>query len=91
MSGTIAGGKLAAKTNKQRHGEDFFKTIGRKGGLVHSNGGFASLKVGKDGLTGPERAKKYGAVGGRKSKKRPAKDDIDKIEEILEQESGRNR
>lgn len=94
MSGTIAGGKLAAKTNKQRHGEDFFRTIGRKGGVNgHGSdykGGFASDKVGPDGMTGRERAKKYGAEGGRISRRGPAKDDIDKAEEVLEQESGRD-
>jgi len=29
-------------------------------GEMSTTGGFASDKVGKDGLTGPERAKKYG-------------------------------
>ena len=32
-------------------------------------GGFASEKVGKDGLTGRERARKYGAIGRRISKR----------------------
>ena len=32
-------------------------------------GGFASEKVGKDGLTGRERARKYGAIGGHISKR----------------------
>lgn len=67
MSGTLAGGRKAAKTNKMRHGDDFYKRIGSKGGSHSCNGGFASEKVGKDGLTGRERAKLVGAEGGRKS------------------------
>lgn len=46
MSGTKAGGTKAAKTNKERHGEDFFKKIGAKGGRNGKGpdykGGFAS-------------------------------------------------
>lgn len=37
-------------------------------------GGFASEKPGKDGLTGPERAKIAGTKGGKRSKRGPAKD-----------------
>lgn len=72
MSGTINGGKKAAKTNLKLHGKDFYKEIGRKGGKRSSTGGFASQKVGLDGLTGLERARIAGAKGGRKSKRTPA-------------------
>ena len=45
MVGTKAGGQKAAATNKERHGKDFYREIGRKGG---KNGtghvGFAVLK-----------------------------------------------
>ena len=34
MSETVSGGKLAAKTNKERHGEDFYNIQGAKGGRV---------------------------------------------------------
>ena len=75
MAGTKDGGRKAALTNKLKHGEDFYKNIGRKGGKSGEHkGGFASLKVGKDGLTGAERAKKYGAIGGKRSKRGKAKD-----------------
>lgn len=60
MSGTKAGGLKAAKTNKARNGEDFFKRIGRIGGYNGHTGGFAS---------NPELAKRAGAIGGRKSKR----------------------
>lgn len=32
MSGSVEGGLKAAKTNKERHGKDFFRIIGAKGG-----------------------------------------------------------
>lgn len=73
MSGTKAGAKKAAETNKKRHGKDFYAQIGRKGGQNGHTGGWASETVGKDGLTGYERAKKWGAVGGKKSKRGAAR------------------
>ena len=69
MSGTVDGGRLAAQTNRRRHGKDFYARIGRKGGRRGQNGGFASLKVGGDGLTGPQRARIAGAQGGQKSRR----------------------
>lgn len=73
MAGNKAGGKKAAKTNIERHGEDFYKVIGAKGGSHSSTGGFYSDKVGEDGLTGRERAVIAGRKGGLKSKRGPAK------------------
>jgi hypothetical protein len=69
MAGTLSGGRKAAQTNKERHGEDFYKRIGAAGGRKSRGGGFASDIVGKDGLTGRERAKIAGAKGGRNSKR----------------------
>lgn len=60
MSGTKAGGIKAAKTNKQRHGKDFFKRIGKIGGRNGHTGGFAA---------NPEFAKICGAKGGRISRR----------------------
>lgn len=74
MTGTKAGGQKAAKTNKERHGEGFYARIGKKGGQNGHTGGFASGAVGKDGLTGYERARIAGAKGGaisRRTKKEP--------------------
>lgn len=43
MSGTKAGGLKCAATNKLKHGEDFYKRIGSKGGKVKNpNKGFGS-------------------------------------------------
>lgn len=69
MAGTREGGKKAALTNKKKYGNNFYANIGRKGGSNGHNGGFASEKVGRDGLTGSERAKKAGSIGGKNSKR----------------------
>lgn len=74
MPGNRQGGIKAAKTNKERHGDDFFVKIGRKGGLASTpTGGFGSDKVGKDGLTGRERSKVAGSKGGKKSSRASVK------------------
>ena len=64
MAGTKAGGIKARKTNYERHGKDFYAKIGAKGGRISKGGGFASDVVGKDGLTGLERARIVGRKGG---------------------------
>jgi general stress protein YciG len=73
MAGTKTGGMKAASTIKKRHGRDFYAEIGRKGGSNGHTGGFATETVGKDGLTGPQRAAIAGAKGGRKSRRGPAR------------------
>lgn len=69
MSGTVAGGKKAAATNIAKHGAGFYAKIGAKGGAASRLGGFASDRVGDDGLTGRERARIVGAKGGRISRR----------------------
>lgn len=68
MAGTKAGG-LKAKLRNLEKDPDFYKNIGRKGGKNGHTGGFASMSVGKDGLTGSERASLVGQRGGRISKR----------------------
>lgn len=65
MSGTKAGGKKAAETNRLKYGNDFYKNIGKRGGMSSNTGGFASEKIGMDGMTGNQRARIVGAKGGR--------------------------
>ncbi len=48
MPGTIAGGKKAAKKNKQLYGPNYYHTIGKMGGEISRGGGFA--KMDKDRL-----------------------------------------
>ena len=69
MAGTKAGGKKTAQTNIARHGKDFYSKIGKKGGASGNTGVFASDVIGKDGLTGRERASRAGRIGGLKSKR----------------------
>lgn len=63
MAGTKTGGKSAAMTNKKKYGENFYREIGAKGGKLGHTGGFAA------GTEGRERARKYGAIGGRLSRR----------------------
>lgn len=72
MAGTKIGGIKAATTNKTKYGLDFYAQIGAKGGRKGKTGGFASLKIGADGLTGRQRAELAGAKGGKKSRRRKA-------------------
>ncbi len=69
MAGTKNGGAKAAATNKNKYGPDFYARIGAMGGKMGKTGGFASAQVGKDGLTGRERARLAGAAGGRISRR----------------------
>ena len=91
MSGTLEGGRKARDKNYKRYGEDFYRNIGRKGGS-------APTEKPKGFAANPELARKAGAIGGRVSRRTGIKNgegktsnkDIEAIEEVLEQESGRN-
>jgi general stress protein YciG len=61
MAGTVEGGKKAAATNKERHGEDFYSGIGEDGGRKSRGGGFAK---------NPELAREAGRKGGLRSKRK---------------------
>ena len=74
MAGTTEGGRKAAATNYKLHGADFYAKIGAKGGRNGHTGGFASDVIGKDGLTGRERAKLVGSIGGFRSRRRKDED-----------------
>ena len=74
MVQTKAGGKKYRETMIRKYGseeawKDYLRTIGSRGGANGNTGGFASSKIGKDGLTGRMRAVLAGAIGGKKSKK----------------------
>lgn len=64
MAGTKAGGLKARQTNIERHGKDFYREIGRMGGMNGHTGGFAA---------NPELARLAGAKGGKISKRGPAR------------------
>ena len=70
MPNTKAGGKKAQQTLLERLGSKeavrkYYQEIGRKGGVKSRGGGFGSEKIGKDGLTGAERARQAGQVGSK--------------------------
>lgn len=69
MVQTHVGGKKAVKTIKEKWGVDFYREIGRKGGKNGHTGGFASNVIGRDGLTGKERAIIAGRKGGTISRR----------------------
>ena len=83
MPGTKAGAAKAAATIKKKHGEDFFRNIGKAGGQAGNTGGFASKKVGRDGLTGQQRAARVGAIGGAISRRKPKV--VEPVEETVEE------
>lgn len=64
MAGNKIGGCKAAITNRKKYGEGFYARIGQMGGRNGTTGGFNSDVVGKDGLTGRERARIAGRKGG---------------------------
>lgn len=70
MVQTREGGRKTAQTIKEKWGSDFYREIGRKGGKNGHTGGFASNVIGRDGLTGKERAKIAGKKGGTISKRK---------------------
>lgn len=64
MPGTKAGALKASITNKERHGEEFYRRIGAKGGRNGHTGGFASNH---------DRAVEAGRKGGLKSTRKGVK------------------
>ena len=65
MAGTARGGKRAAQTNKERHGEDFYQRIGKL-----SNAGWEKNGRKPRGFAAnPELARIAGVRGGRKSRR----------------------
>lgn len=63
MASTGEGGRKAAATNKEKYCEDFYKNIGRKGGLTPRKGprGFAAMSH--------DRLVQVSAIGGRNGKR----------------------
>ncbi len=72
MAGTKSGGLKARNSNIAKYGKDFYARIGAIGGKLGTSGGFGSELVGKDGLTGHQRAMIAGAIGGKISKRKKA-------------------
>lgn len=80
MSGSKIGGIKAAKTNKERHGEDFYARIGAKGGRVTgvekgfaANNELAKAAGRKGGKASRRTGVKNGEGKGRTTTKKPEK------------------
>ena len=71
MSGTKEGGRKAAATNKEKHGDDFFALIGSKGGRNGHTGGFAAnLKLAREaGRKGGYKSSRKGVKNGQRKEK----------------------
>lgn len=63
MSGTKTGGQRARDYHLERD-PDYYRKLGKLGGVARVPKGFGSDKVGKDGLTGKQRARVAGKRGG---------------------------
>jgi hypothetical protein len=59
----VAAGRKGGQTTRDRHGTDFYRTVGKLGG---SKGGTATRD-----LYGPEFFRRIGALGGRAGRGRP--------------------
>lgn len=71
MVQTKAGGIKYRQTMINKFGseeawKEYLRSLAKKGGANGKTGGFASKKIGKDGLTGPMRAALAGAIGGKR-------------------------
>ena len=65
MSGTQAGGKAAAATNKKRN-PNFYREIGKMGGKKGTTGGFWHTK---HVLKAEDKIRAWGRKGGTKSRR----------------------
>lgn len=65
---------MVAKFGSEQAVKDEMARRKQKQGMESTTGGFASDKVGRDGLTGKERAKLYGGRNVTKVKERSAED-----------------
>lgn len=59
MAGTKEGGLKAARTNREKYGDEYYANIGAAGGKKGHTGGFANKEL----------ARRAGAIGGRKSRR----------------------
>lgn len=80
MAGTKAGGIKARETNYAKHGADFYREIGAKGGRNGTTGGF---------YANPALASIAGAMGGRMSRRGKQADRYPRVPSELSDEDWR--
>lgn len=74
MSGTVEGGKLAAKKNTAKYGKDYYSRLGKMGAEEYRKR--QKLGIAKErgfGLQPPEKRAEAGRLGGQRSKRGKAK------------------
>ena len=59
---TREGAAKATQTIRKKYGDDFYKNLGKIGGMKSRGGGFA------EGSIGSRRAKQAGSIGGSRSR-----------------------
>ena len=69
MAGSKIGGEKAAKTNKERHGEDFYRNIALKAQKAWEENG----RKPRGFAANPELARRAGMKGGKTSRRGKAK------------------
>lgn len=69
MAGTRLGGLKAAETNKQRHGSDFYKKIGKSGGTESRGGGWSMNGDPEHDEAIRAHAAAMGSIGGKMSRR----------------------
>ena len=69
MAGNRKGGEKARVTNIKRYGEDYYKSIGSKGGKSNGRKHRAGGAKPKGFAADPERAVEYGRRGGQISRR----------------------
>ena len=68
MAGTRDGGILAAQTNKERHGEDYYSKLGKKASISYNSKPKEERKP-RGFACNPETARSAGSKGGTISKR----------------------
>lgn len=70
MAGTITGGQKAAQTNKEIHGEDFYKNIGKIGAEKYKEKQAQGIAKPRGFAYNRDLAREAGRLGGQRSKRK---------------------
>ena len=69
MAGNKKGGALAAKTNKEKYGKDYYSEIGKKGAEAYRQRQALGLASPRGFAANRELARTAGAIGGKISRR----------------------
>jgi hypothetical protein len=65
VAGTLQGGRMAAKSNKERHGADYYVKLGKLGGVKGTKDGTIKGFAAMD----REKVRQAGRIGGQVSRR----------------------